>query len=257
LGNNFPLGLNNTRRLRRRLLLGLGAVLFVAGAVVLSIGLIGYFNEGDDPPPQQSIADLFPRSIDDVPKLPVAIPDYDPERTVAEPEPEPELSVPLRLVIESIGVDGPVVEMGMDDEGIPYVPLNGQDVAWYSFSSMPGAGSNAVFAGHVNWERAPGVFADLDDVQPGDTVRLLSDDGSGYTYEVFANFLVDPSNPDSLKVMAPTQADTITLITCSGTWIPDPSERFGGNYTDRAIVQARLIQSNMAAPAVPDATGGG
>jgi LPXTG-site transpeptidase (sortase) family protein len=144
----------------------------------------------------------------------------------------------------------------MDGEGIPYVPLNGQDVAWYNFSTKPGAGSNAVFAGHINWERAPGVFSELVDVQPGDTVRLLSDDGREYTYEVFANFAVDPLDPASLKVMDPTSEDTVTLITCGGSWIPDASERFGGNYTDRTIVQARLTESVLAEPAAFSDGGG-
>ncbi|MEE8137341.1 MAG: sortase, partial [Thermoanaerobaculia bacterium] len=103
---------------------------------------------------------------------------------------------------------------------------------------------------------APAVFGDLDQLQPGDTVRLMSDDGREFTYEVFDNFPVDPSDPASLKVMAPTEADTITLITCGGTWIPDPSEQFGGNYTDRTIVQAKLVESSLAAP-VPSAISDG
>ena len=153
-----------------------------------------------------------------------------------EPAPEPDLPTPLRLVIESIAVDAPIVELGMDSEGIPYVPLNGQDVAWYNFSSKPGAGSNAVFAGHINWERAPGVFSELVDVQTGDTVRVISDDGSEYVYEVFANFPVDPYEDDSLKVMDPTPTDTITLITCGGTF--DSGSR---NYSHRLVVRAGRV----------------
>ena len=65
---------------------------------------------------------------------------------------------------------------------------------------------------------------------------------------MFANFDVDPLDPESLKVMAPTPTDTITLITCGGTWIPDPSARFGGDYTTRTIVQAKLVDSNLAVP---------
>ena len=228
-------------RLRRRLLLGVGAALFVAGAAILAVGIISYLNDGQaSAPAEESVADS-PRGIDDVENLPVAIPYYDPQRTVAEPEPEPQVTDPLRMVIESIGVDAPVVEMGMDGQGIPYVPLNGEDVAWYNFSTLPGAGSNAVFAGHVAWFSPNAVFEDLEDVQLGDTVRLVSEDGIEYTYEVFDNFPVDPSDPASLRVMKPTPTDTITLITCGGTWIPDPSEQFGGLYTDRTIVQAKLV----------------
>ena len=236
-------------RLRRGLILGLGVALLAAGATLLGIGLIGYFNDGVSTPETPSVSDQS-LSIDDVPNLPVAIPYYNPQRTAPEPE-APAVTVPLRLMIDRLGVDAPVGVYELDENGVPEVPVAddaAEVVAWYDFSSKPGAGSNAVFAGHVTWNRAPAVFGSLDDLQAGDVVRLVSDDGREYTYEVFANFAVDPYDTESLKVMAPTETDTITLITCGGTWIPDPSERFGGDYTTRTIVQATLVQSSVTGP---------
>ena len=234
-------------RLRRGLILGLGAALLAAGVTLLSIGLIGYFDD-DDAPAASSVADAL-TSIDDVENLPVAIPYYNPQARAPEPEPTP-VTVPLRLVIDRLGVDAPVGVYELDENGVPEVPVAddaAEVVAWYDFSSKPGAGSNAVFAGHITWNRAPAVFYDLGDLQAGDVVRLVSDDGREYTYEVFANFDVDPYDTESLKVMAPTETDTVTLITCGGTWIPDPSEQFGGDYTTRTIVQAKLMQSSVTA----------
>jgi LPXTG-site transpeptidase (sortase) family protein len=235
----------NLRRLRRPFLLGVGAALFAVGAVILSIGLIGYFDQGEGESATNVV--IEPSGEEDLRRLRALL--RDPSPTVTEPEPTPEpVIAPLRLVIDSLGVDAPVVEMGLDENGVPRVPYNGQDIAWYNFSSPPGAGSNAVFAGHINWGGAPGAFANLDNLQPGATVRLISEDGSEYTYEVFANFPVDPYDDDSLKVMDPTPTDTVTLITCGGSWIPDPSERFGGSYTNRTIVQARLMEPTLAVP---------
>src|SRR3989337_2028582 len=94
------------------------------------------------------------------------------------------------LVGERISVDAPVVEMGLDGNGVPQVPLNRQDVAWYNFSAKPGAGSNAVFAGHLNWGGVVGVFGNIDELESGDTIRLISDQGREFTYEVFANYSV-------------------------------------------------------------------
>ena len=162
--------------------------------------------------------------------------------------PYPRVTAPLRMVIETIKVDAPIVELGLDGGGVPQVPLNGKDVAWYNFSTKPGAGGNAVFAGHVNWAGAIGAFGRIDRLDTGDTIRLIADDGREFRYEVVANYDVDPSDPESLKVMAPTPTDTITLITCGGTWIPDRSERFGGEYTNRTIVQAELVDSSLAVP---------
>ncbi len=237
-------------RLRRRLILGLGVALFAAGAALLGIGLIGYFDDDTSSAPEaSSVADAL-NSIDDVENLPVSIPYNNPRPT--EPTPEPTVvAVPLRLVIDRLGVDAPVGVYALDENGVPEVPVAddaGEVVAWYDFSSKPGGGSNAVFAAHVTWNRAPAVFSDLDNLQAGDVVRLVSDDGREYTYEVFANFDVDPYDTESLKVMAPTETDTVTLITCGGTWIPDPSEQFGGDYTTRTIVQAKLVQPSVTAP---------
>ena len=163
-------GMMHTKGLRQRLLFGLGAALFAVGAVILSIGLVGYFDqrEGDS---VSSVVSERPsaQNLGHMPAVP-----YDPSPTVTEPTPKP-VAVPLRMVVESLGVDAPVVEMGLDAQGIPQVPFNGQDVAWYNFSSPPGAGSNAVFAGHINWEGASGVFGNLGELQPGDTVRLMSE----------------------------------------------------------------------------------
>lgn len=241
-------GAQTLSRLRRGLILGLGAALFAAGATLLGIGLIGYFDDDGVSMPETSSVSDQPLTIYDVPNLPVAIPYYNPQRATPEP---PAVTVPLRLTIDRLGVDAPVDVYELDENGVPQVPVAddaAEVVAWYDFSSKPGAGSNAVFAGHITWNRAPAVFYDLDDLQAGDVVRLVSDDGREYAYEVFANFAVDPYDTESLKVMAPTETDTVTLITCGGTWVPDPSEQFGGDYTTRTIVQAKLVQPSVTAP---------
>lgn len=243
--------------MRRRIFLSLGVTLFVAGLVVLSIGLVGYFG-GSSPSGSEAVSDYgpFPASIRDVPGLPVAVSYNQPPEAPTPTPPPVQLSAPLRLVIDSINVDAPVSTYGLDANGIPIVPTGsdaGSVVAWYDFSSLPGGGSNSVLAAHVTWNRAPAVFNDLDALKPGDTIKVVAEDGREFVYEVFANFPVDPADPASLKVMAPTETDTLTLITCGGSWVPDPSEQFGGSYSDRTIVQAHLVEANVALPAVPAA----
>jgi LPXTG-site transpeptidase (sortase) family protein len=238
------------KNLRQRFLVGLGAAMFALGAVILSFGLIAYFDQNDGGPAKASGL-LSAQNLEYMPAVP-----YDPPM-VPTPTPTPEpVARPVRMVIEKLGVDAPVVEMGLDDQGIPRVPLNGQDVVWYNFSSPPGAGSNAVFAGHINWEGAPGSFGGLSQLGAKDKIRLISEDGHEYTYEVTANFAVDPTASDSLEVMAPTDKDIVTLITCGGTWVPDSSERFGGSYTNRTIVQAQLVKSTLGVPGSGAASAG-
>lgn len=154
---------------------------------------------------------------------------------------EPPLgSTPFQLIIPRIGVDATVNAFGLDSNLIPEVPRNGQEVAWYDWSSEPGTGSNAVLAGHVTWSGA-GVFYELDQLSSGDQILLRSGDGAELSYTVEETFLVDPNDPSSLAVMSPTDDDTITIITCVGTYSPTGGQ-FGGQYSDRRIVRATLSQ---------------
>ncbi len=158
---------------------------------------------------------------------------------------EPPLgSTPFQIVIPRIGVEATVNAFGMNAEAIPEVPRNGQEVAWYDWSSEPGTGSNAVFAGHVTWG-GTGIFYNLDQLSGGDQILLRSDDGTELSYIVEESFLVDPDDPSSLAVLAPTDADTITVITCGGAYSPTGGE-FGGYYSDRRIVRATLSQVTPA-----------
>ena len=262
LGGSIVPATGSVKHLRRRLLFA-GAVLLVAAAGILTTGFVIHFDDGGSSAtvPESIVAP--PQSIDvvdnpPIKNLPVAIPYYNPQRTIADSEPEPEIPAPLRLVIESIGVDAPVSTYGLDFDGAPLVPTGAdaaEVVAWYDFSQPPGNGSNTILAGHVTWS-GHAVFWDLDDLQPGETISVRSEDGHDYTYEVFANFKVDPLDPSSSQVMADTTTDIITLITCGGSWIPDPSQQLGGDYTERTIVQGKLVAEILIAP-VPRATSRG
>ena len=154
-------------------------------------------------------------------------------------------SAGFRMIIDEIGVNAEVVKLGLDEDQVPQVPSNGGSIAWFDFSARPGEGGNAVFTGHVSWERTPAVFFDLEDLHEGEIILLKWNDGREMAYEVFDNFLVDPKDPDSLKVMAPAPRDMLTLITCGGTWVNNPAEPFRGHFTKRVIIQARQVEPSL------------
>lgn len=225
------------RKARRRLIwaravIVVGALSAVAGVIALTIGLGGLFGGYDQDAPAESAVpgglDLNQGTSDG--SLGVA------DAIIYNNQP------PIYMMtIDSIGVDAPVMKLWADSDGVPLTPNSPDNVAWYNFSAKPGSGGNAVLAGHFTWNRAPAVFADLDDIDDGDIIRLESEDGKHLVYEVFTSFSIDPSSPDSLQVMAPTATDTITLITCGGTWIADGTGLFGGDFTERIVVQGRLV----------------
>ncbi|MCH7577224.1 MAG: class F sortase [Chloroflexi bacterium] len=225
------------KTIRGKGLLLLGLASLVGGVSLLGLGLITVLSGSDGP-------DLgADRSTPYDYNLPVATPfNRPPEGVSLTPTPvAAENAAPLRMVIGSIDVDAPIITLGLNYKFTPEVPSTGYQVSWYDFSAAPGIGSNAVFAGHVSWKQVPAVFSSLNDIREGDAIRLITEEGNELVYEVFANFALDPSDPNSVHVMDRGDEDIITLITCGGSWSPDPSEPFGGNYSERVVVQARLL----------------
>ena len=165
------------------------------------------------------------------------------------PTPRPSNAAVTRLVIEKIGVDAPVITLGLDENGIPQVPSNGDDVVWYDFSSKPGWGSNAVFSGHFDWTvnggPVTGVFYDLRRVEVGDIIKVRLEDGTDYRYSVKENLTIPDGDPQLPQFVAAASADTATLITCGLLWPPaTPSP--DGRYWSRQVVRAELIRETPA-----------
>jgi LPXTG-site transpeptidase (sortase) family protein len=169
--------------------------------------------------------------------------------------PLPEVAAPMRMVIEKMGVDAPIITVGLDANRLPEAP-NGPDVvAWYDFSVKPGQGSNAVFSGHVDWtvnsQPVTAVFWGLGELEEGDVVKLLLEDGGELRYRVTDNATIKHDDPDGVKVMDKTPTDVITLISCGGTWVPDRSMALGGNYTHRVVVRAELVGVSLGGNVAP------
>ena len=246
-GSDQPTPRPRRRWLRRLPLFASGLLLTTAGLVVLAGVLIGALSGPAAPAVEepQSAARLVaePDHIFDRYSAPA------PSPTPAPPIEPPLGKTPFQLIIPSIGVDATVSSFGLDANLIPEVPLNGQEVAWYDWSAEPGTGSNAVLAGHVTWSGL-GVFYHLDQLSDGDQILLRAGDGAELSYTVEENFLIDPNDSSALALMAPTDDDAITVITCGGTYSPSGGP-FGGDYSDRRIVRATLsLVTPAPAPAV-------
>jgi LPXTG-site transpeptidase (sortase) family protein len=161
--------------------------------------------------------------------------------TAGQPAPQiPPGEGPLRMTVERIGIDAAVDPFGLDAEGLPAVPFNGGQIAWYAFSAWPGTGGNSVFAGHLDWAGKPGVFARLDELTAGDSI-VLSTDVWNRHYSVVSVSQLSAADPETLRVFKPTDQEVITLITCGGDWEANEEELFGGQYDRRVIVRATRL----------------
>ena len=227
--------------LGRKIMMALGLSGLSIGVILIALGLSSAIKTESRTSPAVVVdlgdEDAYLRFLSRRPSI-TASPTSTPTTSPRPPLPDSG----YRIAIGKIGVDAPVDVYGLDDKGVPKVPLGpdaAEVVAWYNFSARPGTGSNAVFAGHVTWY-GKAVFYDLQTLQPGDVIELVGAAGTRLTYVVSANFAVDPNDPDSLQVMQPTDTDVITLITCGGTFFETDDPVAGGDYTLRVIVRAEL-----------------
>lgn len=155
----------------------------------------------------------------------------------AEPEPELQGVAPVAIQIEKAGVDA-VVERVQIVDGVMENPSGPWVVSWYEDLAAPGQQSNTVMAGHVDyWDVGPAVFWNLEQLVPGDLIRIFGEDDTMFEYVVewMENFVVADLTPEDIgELVGDTEQESLTLITCKiGTF--DPAT---GEYRERFVVRA-------------------
>jgi LPXTG-site transpeptidase (sortase) family protein len=144
---------------------------------------------------------------------------------------------PTRLVVPTIGVDAPIVEIGLKEDGAMDSPVGPDPVGWYSFSPTPGNPGNSVFSGHRDWHTGvTGVFWRLGDLKPGDKMSIVLADGSQIGYEVLQSVLIGPDDMPIDQVVGQTVDELATFISCEGVF--DAHSR---DYDKRRVVWAKRI----------------
>ena len=164
---------------------------------------------------------------------------------VAAPEPEPEPVegvAPIALQVDSVGVDAPI-ELGAVVDGAMQDPSGPWVVAWYDQLGKVGEGGNIIMAGHVDyWNVGPAVFWDVRNLPAGDVIRVVGEDGKNYEYAVqwIERYVAAELTPEVIQndIVGDTGEETLTLITCGGTF--DPAT---GEYNERWVVRANLISA--------------
>lgn len=156
-----------------------------------------------------------------------------------------------RLRIPDAEIDAPVVVRGLDAQRVMETPDNGTDVAWYDFTSLPGfdagacpssqpscqANGNAVFSGHVDYVSiGPAVFWNLKDLEQGDTIEVELADGTRYQYAVTSKNVYDAETAPVDQIVGPTAQQSVTLITCNGTF-----DSATHQYDKRLVVRAERV----------------
>ncbi|MDN3022617.1 class F sortase [Streptomyces sp. S.PB5] len=153
-------------------------------------------------------------------------------------------ALPQRIDIPGLGVQAPVVARGLDREGAVDAPPYDQAgvVGWYAAGVRPGAAGTALMVGHVDTETRPAVFYKLSMVKPGETVRVIRDDGRVAEFTVDDVEVVTREHFDARQAYGPRERGRaeLRLITCGGTF-----DRASRSYTANVIVSAYLTGTGL------------
>lgn len=142
-----------------------------------------------------------------------------------------------RLKIPSVAIDAPVVVRGLDNQRVMQTPDNAVDTAWYDFTARPGFDGNAVFSGHVDYVNVgKAVFWNLKDLKERDEIAVEMADGTVYNYEVISLNQYDAATAPVEEIVGNTPEQTVTLITCSGTF-----NNVTRQYDKRLVVRAERV----------------
>jgi len=173
--------------------------------------------------------------------------EVDTTSTGAEPPPPPAFSPdpdpvasgpwgvpPVKMSMPSIGVEAPIVPVGLDDDGSMSAPTDPDTVAWYRLCPGMGVAGNVVLAGHINWTGRTRAFGFLDQLDHGDPILIVDADGHGYQYVVESSHWVRAEGAPVEEIFASTGDTVLTMITCGGEYVAASRE-----YLDRLIVRAK------------------
>ncbi|MGI5368624.1 class F sortase [Streptomyces sp. A244] len=153
-------------------------------------------------------------------------------------------SVPVRLLIPSIGVDTPVLRLGLAADGTVQVPpVTAHDRAgWYRHSPTPGERGPSVLLGHVTvGPYGDGVFRHLARLRRGERITARLENGTAVEFAVTAVRTVPKTDFPADDVYGNVDRPELRLITCGGA-------RTGDGYADNVIVFAALSGAKSPTP---------
>jgi LPXTG-site transpeptidase (sortase) family protein len=144
-------------------------------------------------------------------------------------------STPIRVFIPAIGVDSPLIRLGLKSNGNLQVPPNGFPAGWFTGAPTPGEKGPAVIAGHVRWAGRAGVFARLGRLRPGDKITVTRQDRSAAVFRIVRIKQYPKSTFPSAAVYGDLDHAGLRLITCGGL------DYLSGKYEANLVVFADLM----------------
>lgn len=147
-------------------------------------------------------------------------------------------SDPKKIKIPSIGVDGWIQQVGVDQNQAVAAPSNVHLAGWFVDSVRPGQKGLSIIDGHVSGRTADGIFKRLQAVKIDDEITVESGDGTRKTFVVFDTKTVPTAEAAAVLFdQNPAITSQLNLITCSGSY-----NREARTYDQRTIIYAKAVE---------------
>lgn len=146
----------------------------------------------------------------------------------------PGAAAPARLRVTSLGIDAPVLGVGISDGELEVLD-DVVNVGWYRHGPSPGETGSAVLAAHVDTARdGPGVFFELGSLESGDRIDIELADGTALVFFVESIQRHPKAELPAAELFSREGDPRVALITCGGAF-----DRSAGRYSDNVVVVAR------------------
>ncbi|PRY65470.1 sortase family protein [Glaciihabitans tibetensis] len=152
--------------------------------------------------------------------------------------PAPPVPAPTRVSVGSLGVDVPVVAVGLDGAGAMALPPDPAIAGWYEHGPAPASTAGAtVIAAHVDsLVYGLGPFAALADATAGTEIVVTDAAGTARTFAVSTIETTGKSDVAWASVFDRTGPARLVLVTCGGEF--DYSSR---HYLSNVIIVATPV----------------
>ena len=141
-------------------------------------------------------------------------------------------STPSRVIIPAIGVDSGLVRLGPQTQRHPAGTTERIPGRLVHRCPTPGENGPAIIAGHVHWAGRAGVFAQLAQLKPGDTITVTRQDHSTAAFQVSKLKQYPKATFPSAAVCGDIDHPGLRLITCGG--LDTVSAKYEANLVDFA-----------------------
>lgn len=142
---------------------------------------------------------------------------------------------PVRVVVASVGIDVPVVDVGVEAGGFMELPVDPAVGGWYRYGADPSSvDGNTVISAHVDAPDYPiGPFSRIRELSPGEQIEVTDAAGTVHRYavETITSYPKTSLPVDELFARAGTRA--LVLITCGGAF-----DSRTGRYADNVVAIA-------------------